>query len=119
MTRKDKKTIKMCERICNDIGRAKFFDYINDNIRLKEPLFKKVKYEFCEACDCDSPAINHICLCCGQPTKVVDDLVDRVIEEIERDILNGDLTAVDELLKFIPTKNLIAFLPEEEWEKYK
>jgi hypothetical protein len=119
MSKRDNQMIKRCERICNDIGRAKFFDYVNENIRLKDPNFKKVKYEFCEACDCDSPAINHICLCCGQSTRVIQELVDRVIEKIKEDIVDGDLTAVDELLKFIPTKNLIAFLPEEEWEKYK
>ena len=45
-------------------------------------------------------------------------LVDRVIEEIKNNILAGDLTAIDELLKFIPKENLIAFLPEEEWERF-
>jgi hypothetical protein len=45
-------------------------------------------------------------------------LIDRVIEEIKNDILAGDLTAIDELLKFIPKENLISFLPEEEWERF-
>ena len=47
------------------------------------------------------------------------DLIDRVLEEIQKDVGNGDLTAIDELLSFIPLKNLIAYLPEEEWIKYK
>jgi len=34
-------------------------------------------------------------------------------------MLHGDYTSIDELLGFIPNKNLIGFLPEEEWEKYK
>lgn len=45
-------------------------------------------------------------------------LIDRVIEEIKRDFAMGDLTALDELLSFVPRENLIGYLPEEEWEQY-
>ena len=45
-------------------------------------------------------------------------LINRAIEEIKSDISMGDLTALDELLSFVPRENLLAFLPEEEWEKY-
>jgi hypothetical protein len=45
-------------------------------------------------------------------------LIDRVIEEIRKDFAMGDLTALDELLTFVPRENLIGYLPEEEWEKY-
>lgn len=45
-------------------------------------------------------------------------LIDRVIEEIKMDINSGDVTALDELLTFIPKENLIGYLPEEEWEQY-
>jgi hypothetical protein len=45
-------------------------------------------------------------------------LIDRVIEEIKNDILNGDLTAIDALLTFVPKENLIAFLPEDERERF-
>ena len=45
-------------------------------------------------------------------------LIDRVIEEIQRDFAMGDLTALDELLSFVPRENLIGYLPEEEWEQY-
>lgn len=45
-------------------------------------------------------------------------LIDEVIENIKMDIKMSDLTAVDELLRFIPTKYLIGYLPEEEWDKY-
>jgi hypothetical protein len=40
-------------------------------------------------------------------------VVDKVIKEIALDFAKSDLTAVDELLKFVPTQNLIAYLPEE------
>jgi hypothetical protein len=40
-------------------------------------------------------------------------LVDSVIEKIKEDIKDGDLTAIDELLRFVPKENLIGYLPEE------
>jgi hypothetical protein len=40
-------------------------------------------------------------------------LIDRVIEQIKKDVAEGDVTALDELLRFIPTKYLKGFLPEE------
>lgn len=40
------------------------------------------------------------------------DLIDQVISQIVQDIENRDYTAIEELLKFVPEKNLIAFLPE-------
>jgi hypothetical protein len=45
-------------------------------------------------------------------------LIDAVIEQILKDIKDGDLTAISELLSFTPKDNLIQFLPEEEWSKY-
>ncbi len=41
-----------------------------------------------------------------------DELFDKVVEQIKDDIENKDLTAIYELLKFVPEKNLKAFLPE-------
>jgi hypothetical protein len=37
------------------------------------------------------------------------ELVDLVIAAIKRDIRAGDLTALEELLKFLPRENLIGF----------
>ena len=39
-------------------------------------------------------------------------LVDEVIEHIKKDIIDGDLTVLDELLKFIPVEYLKGSLPE-------
>jgi hypothetical protein len=47
-----------------------------------------------------------------------DEVIDNVIERIKEDIAQGDVTAIDELLRFVPDENLIWFLPEEEWTKY-
>ena len=40
-------------------------------------------------------------------------LVDSVIDQIKEDINGGDLTAIDELLRFVPKENLIGYLTEE------
>tara|TARA_R110000822_G_scaffold34517_1_gene98018 strand:+ start:1899 stop:2429 length:531 start_codon:yes stop_codon:yes gene_type:complete len=40
-------------------------------------------------------------------------LVDSVIDQIKEDINGGYLTAIDELLRFVPKENLIGYLPEE------
>lgn len=42
----------------------------------------------------------------------IDQLVDSVIDQIKYDInVTGDITAVDELLRYIPLENLLNFLP--------
>jgi DNA-directed RNA polymerase subunit RPC12/RpoP len=51
--------------------------------------------------------------------KKFDELVDRVLYHIEKDFRDKDLTAVDDLLKYCPIKNLVAYLPEEEWAEFK
>ncbi len=41
------------------------------------------------------------------------ELIDKVLEEIKKDVETGDVTAIDELLKCCPVKNLQAYLPEK------
>jgi len=45
-------------------------------------------------------------------------LVDDVIEDLKESFEAGDYTVLDELLKMIPSKNLIQALPEEKWSEY-
>jgi hypothetical protein len=40
------------------------------------------------------------------------DLIDRVLDQIAQDLEGGDLTAIEELLKFVPRENLLAYLSE-------
>jgi len=47
------------------------------------------------------------------------DLIEKVINQIEEDINDGTVEAIEELLKHCPTKILITFLPEEEHEQFK
>jgi hypothetical protein len=44
-------------------------------------------------------------------------LINAVIEQIKTDIDNGDLTALDELLRFIPEDYLEGFISEDLLEK--
>ena len=46
------------------------------------------------------------------------ELIERVVEQIKDDLNNYGVEAIEELLSFCPTKNLVGYLPEEEWEKY-
>lgn len=41
------------------------------------------------------------------------DLIDAVIDQIGQDCVNGDYTAIEELLKSVPPHNLEGYLPEE------
>ena len=45
-------------------------------------------------------------------------LIERVLEQIKSDLSMGDVTAIEELLSFVPKENLIGYLPEEEWERF-
>jgi dihydroneopterin aldolase len=40
-------------------------------------------------------------------------LYDEVMEQMAEDMRNSDFTAIEELLKFVPRENLIAFLKED------
>lgn len=40
-------------------------------------------------------------------------VINQVIAEMRKDFANGDVTAIDELLKFTPIKNLKSYLPEK------
>jgi hypothetical protein len=45
--------------------------------------------------------------------KIMDKLVDDCIERIKEDVEIGDVTAIDELLRFVPIEYLEGFLPED------
>ena len=45
-------------------------------------------------------------------------LFEAVVEQIEADLSSGDLTALAEVLSYIPTNCLIAYLPEEKWSDF-
>ena len=40
-------------------------------------------------------------------------LIDKVLEQIKEDVIHGDVTAIEELLKQVPIEILKSYLPEE------
>ena len=47
------------------------------------------------------------------------ELIDAVIERMKQDIQVGDWTAIDELLTFVPERNLIGYLPESPFQEFR
>jgi hypothetical protein len=47
------------------------------------------------------------------------ELIEDVVDQIDNDIVNRDVEALEELLRFCPIENLINYLPEEKHEQYK
>lgn len=45
---------------------------------------------------------------------MVDNLIDMVLEQIREDVQNGDMYAIDELLRHIPEVYLHGYLSEEK-----
>jgi hypothetical protein len=52
----------------------------------------------------------------GKKMVEMQELVDRVIGQIQLDIDSGDVTALEELLKRVPAKVLESYLPEVDLE---
>jgi hypothetical protein len=50
--------------------------------------------------------------------KTKQEIVDAVIDDLKKGFEVGDYTVLEELLFFIPRKNLIQALPEEEWKSF-
>jgi hypothetical protein len=51
--------------------------------------------------------------------QLFDELIEEVVSEIHYDIQSRDTEAVEELLRFCPIQNLIAYLPEEKHDNFK
>ena len=45
-----------------------------------------------------------------------EELVDAVLEQIKKDVAEGDVTAIEELLLFLDNKKLISYLPEGKFK---
>ena len=51
--------------------------------------------------------------------QLFNELIEDVVDEIDRDIVHKEVEALEELLRFCPIENLINYLPEEKHEQYK
>jgi hypothetical protein len=45
----------------------------------------------------------------------MDKLINAVLAQIKEDIVDGDMTSIEELLRHTPEVSLLAYLPEEQW----
>jgi hypothetical protein len=110
----------ICQRKYEEGGSAAVIEYIEEALRQGDNIhLLEVVYERCEACDADMPSLNHVCLVCGQTTRMSkQQLVDAVIEDLKKGFAAGDYTVLDELLNKLPIKTLVQALPEEDWQTY-
>ena len=44
-------------------------------------------------------------------------LINSVLDQIQKDVHDGDLTAIEELLSFVPEDKLRGFLPEDYYNE--
>ena len=47
--------------------------------------------------------------------KLNESLIDAVLEQIRKDVRDGDLTAIEELIMRLPHHRLMQYLPEDQW----
>ena len=48
-------------------------------------------------------------------SKLNEGLIDRVLAQIVKDVKQGDLTAIEEMIMRLPHHRLVAYLPEDQW----
>jgi len=46
------------------------------------------------------------------------DLIEKVVEQIKEDVHCGYYESLEGLLRLIPSEDLIAYLPEEDWKPF-
>lgn len=51
--------------------------------------------------------------------KSIEDLYEMVLKQIEEDVHCADMTAIDVLIRHCPANDLIHYLPDGEWKKFK
>ena len=51
--------------------------------------------------------------------KTKEDLIETVVQQLKVDVHCNDTGAIEEIIKFLPIENLIAYLPEEDWKQFK
>ena len=111
---KTKTVYEECYAIYQKGGYAPVIDHVEKQIKNENPKYKDVDCCLCGECNNTMPTLNDICLVCGQSTFYKQEVIDKVIEQIKEDIANGDVEALDEMLKFMPIRYLEGYLPLEE-----
>jgi hypothetical protein len=116
---KEKKAIrKSIDEVYQAKGQAAAFDWVNN---FNANHIVSIPFEDCDACETDSPAIDHICCICGQATQPKEIIVDvnitgngtpdEVIDALERLIVT--LNAANKTAKQFNVKTGFKVLAED------
>lgn len=82
-----------------------FYSKMDDNTILLETL---VENDYSVKVLCEVPFDDFY-----DGEKPSQELIDEVIEQIKKDITEGDVTALDEMLNALPVQRLLGYLPEK------
>jgi len=63
--------------------------------------------------ECSSGPFDVVGFATKENEAIKQELIDKVLETIKSDVINGDMTAIVELLKQVPNEILKSYLPEE------
>ena len=63
--------------------------------------------------ECSSGPSDVVGFATKENEAIKQELIDKVLETIKEDVINGDVTAIEELLKQVPIEILKSYLPEE------
>jgi hypothetical protein len=101
----DQLTLVTCDELGDEVDHYPMAIDVIDNIRLTDDTIVR-EVQFVQRPNSEPDTRDK------QP------LVDRVIDEIEKDMVHGDVTVLDELLLKLPYEILRQALPEEMWKDF-
>jgi len=95
----------MLHRELNTIEEVEFVEWANDNYQANQPIDRDLWHPvIVQRCD----EINHL-----HYTRRNQEVIDRALSQIFVDVTTRDLTALEEMLAFVPKKNLLAYIDAE------
>jgi len=101
----DQLTLVTCDELGDEVDHYPMAIDVIDNIRLTDNTIVR-EVQFVQRPNSEPDTRDK------QP------LVDRVIDEIEKDMVHGDVTVLDELLLKLPYEILRQALPEDQWKDF-
>ena len=101
----DQLTLVTCDELGDEVDHYPMAIDVIDNIRLTDDTIVR-EVQFVQRPNSEPDTRDK------QP------LVDRVIDEIEKDMVHGDVTVLDELLLKLPYEILRQALPEDQWKDF-
>ena len=92
-------------RKLNSTEELEFIEWANDNYQANQPIDRDLWHPvIVQRCD----EINDL-----HYTRRNQEVIDRALSQIFTDVINRDLTAIEEMLAFVPKKNLLAYIDAE------